>query len=72
MPFGAAGYIDGSTQVPYYGGFSAPGAAVSGGAMSGGGVFYRHVCRSDVQTVPSGRGGETDVTVTRCYYVVAD
>ena len=32
-------------------------------------VFYRHVCRADTQTVRSGRGGETEVTVTRCYMV---
>ncbi len=27
----------------------------------------RHTCRSDVETVPSERGGKSEITVTRCY-----
>jgi hypothetical protein len=27
----------------------------------------RHVCRADVETVPSERGGKSEITVTRCY-----
>jgi hypothetical protein len=30
-------------------------------------VFYQPGCRTDVQKVPSERGGETTVNVTRCY-----
>ena len=30
-------------------------------------VFYQPGCRTDVQRVPSTRGGEQTITVTRCY-----
>jgi hypothetical protein len=71
LPWAAAVYGDGAFGVPGYAGPVAPVDSVGPDAPAGGPLFYRHVCRSDVQTVPSGRGGEVDVTVTRCY-VVAD
>src|SRR5215472_5294623 len=30
-------------------------------------VFYQPGCRTEVQKVPSARGGEQSITVTRCY-----
>jgi hypothetical protein len=66
LPLTAVGFINGPLADPALIAPGVPDAAVSGGA-----VFYRHVCRSDVEIVPSGRGGEVPVTVTRCY-VVAD
>jgi hypothetical protein len=67
LPFGAVGYIDGTVPAAAYG----PGSVAPNGIAPNGAVFYRHVCRSDVQVVPSGTRGEAEVTVTRCY-VVAD
>ncbi len=39
-------------------------AAVTTGDPGG---ALRHTCRSDVETVPSERGGKSEITVTRCY-----
>jgi len=68
LPFAAAGYFGDALGVPGSG-LIAPGVPNVNGGPGGAPVFYRHVCRSDAQVVPSGRGGETEVTVTRCYMV---
>jgi hypothetical protein len=64
LPWPGVAYVGDALGVP------APGLIAPGVPDANGGsapVFYRHVCRSDAQVVPSGRGGETEVTVTRCY-----
>jgi hypothetical protein len=32
----------------------------------GGPLVLRHICQSEVQVVPATRGGDHEVTVTRC------
>jgi len=66
LPWAGAAYVD-ALGVPTPG-LIAPGVPEVNGSR-GAPVFYHHVCRSDAQVVPSGRGGETEVTVTRCYMV---
>jgi hypothetical protein len=69
LPFAAAGYFGADALGVPGSGLIAPGYPDVSSGPGGAPVFYRHVCRSDAQVVPSGRGGETEVTVTRCYMV---
>jgi hypothetical protein len=41
-------------------------AASQAAVPAGGDPVAPRACRSQIQTVPSGRGGETQVTITRC------
>jgi hypothetical protein len=66
LPWAGVAYFGDALAAP---GLIAPGVPDVNGGPGGAPVFYRHVCRSDAQVVPSGRGGETEVTVTRCYMV---
>lgn len=68
LPWAGAAYFGDALAAPAPG-LIAPGVPEVNGGAGGAPVFYRHVCRSDAQVVPSGRGGETEVTVTRCYMV---
>jgi hypothetical protein len=67
VPYGTVGYGDGSLGYPSQAGYPSQYGSGDPGAASR--VFYRQVCRSDTQVVPSGRGGDTEVTVTPCYMV---
>jgi hypothetical protein len=60
LPWVAGGYVNGVGD---------PSLLAGDPDAAGPRVIYRHVCRSDTQAVPSGRGGEVPVTVTRCYLI---
>jgi hypothetical protein len=71
-------YSSNDAQAPAYQPYVAPQSYVvpteytsplqSAGAVGGPAVGLRHICRSDVETVPSERGGKAEVRVTRCYH----
>lgn len=54
------------SAVPYPAGTIAPYQADPAEPGVGGPLVLRHVCQSEVQIVPATRGGEHEVTVTRC------
>jgi len=53
-------------QQPLYADPTDYGAASQAAVPAGGEQLAPRACRSQTQTVPSGRGGETQVTITRC------
>jgi len=66
---GVGGYY-GSSSDPSYGyGQPADAGAAQPALVGDGAQLHRRTCYSDVQRVPSERGGMSDVTVTRCYPV---
>jgi hypothetical protein len=53
-------------QQPLYADPTDDAAASQAAVPAGGDPVAPRTCRSQTQTVPSGRGGETQVTITRC------
>jgi hypothetical protein len=53
-------------QQPLYADPTGDAAASQAAVPAGGDPVTPRACRSQTQTVPSGRGGETQVTITRC------